>query len=80
MREIGKSHSSREKVENPRIKDSWRVKQERTLTEEERDTIIRQFNAEYPIIKRSDGFERERTTNAIEDNHDEGWLANRNHG
>ena len=71
MRKIGKSHSSREKVENPRIKDSWRVIQERTLTEEERDTIIRQFNAEYPIIKRSDGFERERTTNAIEDNHDE---------
>ena len=44
MREIGESHSSHEKVENLRIKDIWRVIQERPLIEEERDIIIREHN------------------------------------
>jgi len=47
LREIGESHTSREKVENLQIKDIWRAIRERPLTGEECDTIIREHNEKH---------------------------------
>ena len=88
MREIRECHDSHKNVENLQIEDIWRNIQERPLTEEEQDivirernerlltrvkreAIIRQFNAEYPIITCPDVHERKRTANTTEDNHEE---------